>query len=477
MTYDGRIFLAGKRVDGARTSPVRAPWDNRVIADVHRADERLVDRALAEGAAATAAMRALAAHERRTMLRAIADGIRQRATLFTDTIVQEAGKPRQYASAEVQRAIATFDLAADSCWRLGDEALDLGAVPNGAGRTGLVRRFPVGLVAAISPFNFPLNLVAHKLAPAFATGCPVVLKPASQTPLTALLLADVCHTAGVPAGGLSVIVADRSAADLLVLDERVRLLSFTGSAAVGWDMKARAKKKRVVLELGGDAAAVVLDDADLDLAVSRIAVGAYAYAGQVCIKVQRVIVTEARAAELQARLLDAIARTVVVGDPNDAATVVGPMIDDFNATRARSWIDEAVRGGARVLCGADPAHAVGRVVAPTLLADVPDTCAVARDEAFAPIAHVLVATDVDDAIARVNSSRFGLQVGVFTRDVKHLLRCHERCEVGAVIHDDAPIFRVDHMPYGGVKDSGFGREGIPASFGDYTEPRLLALRA
>jgi acyl-CoA reductase-like NAD-dependent aldehyde dehydrogenase len=470
---DGRIFLGGELVDGASVEAVRAPFDGSVVAEVHRADARLIDAALERGAQAAPVLAAMPAHARRAVLRHISSALRARADEVARLIVAEAGKPLKYARAEVERGAQTFDFAADAAGRHGDEALALDAAPQGTGRYGVVRRIPAGLVVAIAPFNFPLNLVAHKLAPAFAAGCPVVLKPASQTPLTALLLAHICREAGLPAGGLSVVPSGRAAADLLVTDGRPRVLSFTGSAAVGWDMKARAGKKRVVLELGGDAAAVLLDDADLDVAIPRIATGAFAYAGQICISVQRVLVARRLYDEVKERLVAHTRTRIVTGDPASPDVDAGPLIDAGNAARVLAWIDEAVGGGARVLCGGTREE---NAVAPTLLEGVPAAARLATEEAFGPVALLEPIDDVEHAIARVNASRYGLQVGVFTDSLRSVMRFWESCEVGAVIHNDAPIFRVDHMPYGGVKDSGFGREGLPFSLDDYTEPRLLALR-
>jgi glyceraldehyde-3-phosphate dehydrogenase (NADP+) len=328
-------------------------------------------------------------------------------------------------------------------------------------------------VAAVAPFNFPLNLVAHKVAPALAAGCPIVLKPASQTPLTALKLAEIVDVTGLPDGAFSVLPCARGPADALVTDPRVKLLSFTGSPGVGWDMKARAGKKRVILELGGNAFVVVNNDADLDLATARILAGAFAYAGQVCISVQHVLAHASVHAALTSRLLAALSTSVPVGDPLDPSVVCGPLIDDANATRMTTWIAEATQAGGRVLTGG---KRTGNVVTPTLLADVPPSCRIAAEEAFGPIACLASFDSLDDAIARINASTFGLQAGVFTNRVDDLWRLYEALDVGGVIHNDAPTFRVDHMPYGGIKDSGFGREGLPTSLADYTEPKLLALR-
>jgi glyceraldehyde-3-phosphate dehydrogenase (NADP+) len=472
MNIDGRVFLGGKRVDGERVDEVKAPWDGRVVGAVHRASAAQIDRAIEIGASVGAhAMRALPSHERRAILRKIARALEQERDTFTRLIVDEAGKPIRYAKAEVDRAVQTFDFAADVAGT-GDEAIALDRAPAGTGRYGMVRRFPAGLVAAISPFNFPLNLVAHKLAPAFAAGCPVVLKPASQTPLTALSLADVCREAGVPDGGLSVVPSSRGAADQLVVDERVRVLSFTGSAAVGWDMKARSGKKKVVLELGGDAAVVILDDTDIAKHAARIATGAYAYAGQICISVQRIYAPKSHYADVRDALVGAV-RAVKSGDPARDDVECGPLIDAANSARITSWLEEATRGGGRALVGGERE---GNIVSPTLLENVSASAKVASEEAFGPVALIEAVDDVDEAVKRVNASKYGLQVGVFTDSIAKLWRFYDGVDVGGVIHNDAPIFRVDHMPYGGVKDSGFGREGIPAALDDYTEKKLLALR-
>jgi glyceraldehyde-3-phosphate dehydrogenase (NADP+) len=467
-----RLYVGGEERDGAGTEEVFSPWGDEVVGRVHVADEGLVDEAIAAGADATAAMAALPAWERRALLQRIADAVEDEVESLSTTISAESGKPITFARGEVLRCAQTFRFAAEEAWRLADESVDLAAAPTGAGRFGVVRRFPVGLVAGIAPFNFPLNLVAHKIAPAFAAGCPIVLKPAEQTPMTALLLARICHDAGIPAGGLNVVPAARAFADALVTDERIKLLSFTGSPGVGWDMKARAGRKKVVLELGGNAAVIVNHDADLEAAARRTAFGAFVYAGQVCISVQRVLVHRA-VFDAFAEKLEAATRSLVVGDPRREETIAGPLIDARAAARVVEWIEEARQGGARVRCGGERD---GNVITPTLLEDVPPDARLARQEVFGPVALLAPFADIDDAIAQVNDSPFGLQVGVFTDSVRDVWRCYEGCEVGGVIHNDFPTWRVDHMPYGGVKDSGFGREGLRYAMDDYTERRLLALR-
>ncbi|MBM4280206.1 MAG: aldehyde dehydrogenase family protein [Deltaproteobacteria bacterium] len=484
MTFvDGRLFVAGTLRDGPATT-LRAPWDDAVIASVVQADDATLNEALDAGAAATTMMRALPAWRRRAILEAIAAEIAARAAQFEDTIVAEAGKPRRFAAAEVQRARATFALAAARCDSLDEQLVSLDGVAAGERRVALVRRLPRGLALAITPFNFPLNLVAHKLAPAFATGCPVLLKPAEQTPLSALLLAQVCRQAGLPDGGLSVVSCTRAQAARLVQDERPAIVSFTGSAAVGWDIKARAGKKTVCLELGGNAAVVVAADVDevaLDGVADKIVAGAFAYAGQVCISVQRVFVHRSRHAALRERLV-ARAHAVVCGAPDRADVVCGPLVDDRAVARVRDWCAEAVAsGGVRLVDAAAEGGSggdvgVGRLQRPQIVQDAPTSSRLYTDEVFGPVVTLHAFDALDEAFARVNDGRYGLQAGVFTSDVQVLLHAADALDVGAVVHDDVPTFRVDQMPYGGVKDSGLGREGIPWSFVDYTEARTLVLQ-
>ena len=467
-----KLFIGGEWQAGAHVDEIRSPFHNEVVGRVHKADPEGVERAIVAGEKARGAMAALSAHDRREINRNIASGIAARKEEFAEVLSDEAGKPIGQARGEVDRGIQTFEFAAEESWRLAGESIHLDAVPTGKGRFGIVRRFPVGLVAAVAPFNFPLNLVAHKLAPAFATGCPVVLKPASQTPMTALLLGEVCHAAGLPAGGLNVVPCSRDAADAFTVDPRFKLLSFTGSPSVGWKMKERAGKKRVVLELGGNAFVVVAKDADLDVAAARTALGAYAYAGQVCISVQRILVDESVAKAFEAKLIAEIEK-LGVGNPRDEGTVCGPLIDRGNAERIVEWIDEAKGKGAQVLTGGIRND---NVVTPALLRDVPNGVRLASEEAFGPVATMETFRTVEEAIAKVNASDFGLQTGVFTDSVRDIWKYFEGLHVGGVIHNDIPTFRVDNMPYGGIKDSGFGREGVSYAIDDYTEIRHLALK-
>jgi glyceraldehyde-3-phosphate dehydrogenase (NADP+) len=390
---------------------------------------------------------------------------------MADGICEESGKPITEAEAEVERAVHSFEIAAAEAERIYGEIIPMDLRASSAGRWGLTRRFPAGPVAAISPFNFPLNLAVHKIAPALAAGCPVVVKPASQTPTSCLRLAEIIDGTAWPKGALSVVPATRAAADALTTDERFAVLSFTGSPEVGWDLKARAGKKRVVLELGGNAAVIVDESADLDLAVPKLVYGAFSYAGQKCISVQRVYVHARRFDELVERFVAATQR-IRVGDPRDREVFVGPMIDEANARRVEEWVAEAVARGARLLLGG-PRR--GATLPPTVLTGVPSDVRLSCREVFGPTVNLERVASFDEAIARVNDSAYGLQCGVFTADLGHTFRAFERIVVGAVIVNDAPSYRIDHMPYGGVKESGFGREGIRHAIRDLTEERLLVV--
>jgi glyceraldehyde-3-phosphate dehydrogenase (NADP+) len=464
-------IIAGERASG-RSRPTLSPFDGREVGLVDRASSDQVGQAIDAAVKAAPAMAALPAHERAGKLRRMATLLHERAERLAELLCDEAGKPIQHARAEVARCEQTFALAAEEAGRLVDDNVALDAVPAGSGRFGIVRRFPVGAVAAISPFNFPLNLSAHKVAPALAAGCSVVLKPASQTSMTPCLLGEIGLDVGWPAGAFNVVPADRSAADQLINDRQLKLITFTGSPEVGWDLKARAGQKRVVLELGGNAAAIVHSDADLAWAVGRLATGAFAYAGQICISVQRILLHAPIYEAFVARFLDEVRQRVPYGDPRDDKVVVGPLIDAANAARVVEWIEEARQGGARVLCGGGRQ---GNVVTPAVLEKVPRQCHLGKDEAFGPVVAIESYRDWSEAIRKANDTRYGLQCGVFSNDLAGVWRCFQEIEVGGVIHNDAPTFRVDQMPYGGVRDSGLGREGVRYAIEDMTERKLLAL--
>jgi acyl-CoA reductase-like NAD-dependent aldehyde dehydrogenase len=468
-----KLLLAGQWSGGdAGTLDVRSPWDGRAVARVARAGTAQLRQAAEAAAAAAPELAALAPERRAAILEDARARLLARRETAARALADEAGKPITQARAEVDRAGDTFRAAAHVARHPEMAARDLGGYASGAGRLALVRRVPAGPVLAITPFNFPLNLVVHKLAPAVAAGCPVVLKPASQTPTPALIAAGALVAAGLPPGAVSVLPAAAADMDALVDDPRFALLTFTGSAAVGWTLKRRAAARRVALELGGNAAAVVEPDAgDLAAVAARLAAGAFAYAGQSCISVQRILAHRRIYDDLKRQLVRA-AKAVPAGDPADAATVCGPVIDTANADRIMCWIASARKAGARLLCGGTRR---GAVIAPTLLEGVPPDEPVAADEVFGPVAALWPYDDFEEALARVNASRYGLQAGIFTRDITRVRRAWDVLEVGAVIQGDMPTWRSDPMPYGGVKDSGLGREGPAWAYLEMTEERMLVL--
>jgi acyl-CoA reductase-like NAD-dependent aldehyde dehydrogenase len=466
------IYLAGHWVTSADVLEVPDPGHPGQLAGrTYLADEAQAEEAVAAAERGFEAMRRLPAYERSRILRSIANALEGRQEEMATLITRESGKPIRDARVEAERGALTFRIAAEEAERLTGETIPLDVGPAHAGRLGLTRRFPVGPVLGISPFNFPLNLAAHKVAPAIAAGCSIVLKPPSATPLTMLTVAEVAHEAGLPEGALSVVPMSRELGDRLVRDDRFRLLSFTGSPAVGWRMKERAGRKKVVLELGGNAGVIVDASADLDWALRRVRTGAFAYAGQVCISVQRLYVHRAVWDVFMERFV-AGAAALLMGDPLDPATDLGPMVDAGAAARAAEWVDEAVAGGARLLLGGTPD---GPWFPPTVLVEAPASARVCSEEAFAPLVVAFPFDDFDEALAAIDDSRFGLQAGLFSNDLQHAWQAFERLEVGAVILNDVPTYRVDHMPYGGVKDSGLGREGVRFAIEDMTELRLMVV--
>jgi glyceraldehyde-3-phosphate dehydrogenase (NADP+) len=383
----------------------------------------------------------------------------------------EAGKPIRDAEVEADRGVFTVDTAAEEAKRIEGEVMPLDLLASSKGRFGITRRFAIGPIAGISPFNFPLNLALHKLAPAMASGNPLVLKPPSRTPLTMLVVAKLLEEIGLPKGAVSVLPMNREVGDALVEDDRFKLLSFTGSPEVGWSMKTRAGMKRVVLELGGNAGVIVDDDSDLDFAVGRVRTGAFSYAGQVCISVQRVFVHEAVYDRFKDALVTAVG-TIKQGDPLDRTTDLGPMIDEKNVARVQSWVDAAVASGAKVLTGGT---ANGRFYNPTVIENAPRDSFVCSREAFAPIVTIFKVKSFKEAVDAVNDSEYGLQAGVFTNNFERSLYAFENIEAGGVIMNDIPTYRIDHMPYGGVKASGLSREGLRYAIEDMTEMRLLVV--
>ena len=465
------FYLDGKWLTEGERFEVLAPYDRALVGGSYCATAVHAEAAVRAAQRAFQITRKMAGYERQAILRAISEGIGKRREEFAHLIALEAGKPIRTARAEVDRAVFTFAVAAEEATRIGGEWLPLDWQASTAGRAGIIRRFALGPILAITPFNFPLNLVAHKVAPAIAAGCTTVLKPAPQTPLTSLLLAEVCEQAGLPAGALNVLPLANQEAEKLVGDDRLKMLTFTGSVPVGWALKGKSGKKKVTLELGGNAAVIVHCDADVDVAADRCVVGGFSYAGQSCISVQRIYVQRSIQEQFLARLLAGV-RKLHVGDPLNEATDVGPMISEEAARRAASWIEEAVAGGAKLHAGG---KREGAVLQPAVLTNVRAEMKVSCEEVFAPVVIIESYDEFADAIRRVNDSPFGLQAGVFTRDSKLLFSAFENLEVGGVIVGDMSAFRIDHMPYGGVKDSGIGREGLRYAIEEMTEPRILVL--
>ena len=466
-------YLANRPVHANSGLDVIDKYTGEVATRVAVADAAAIDRAIASATAAAEPMARMAAHERQAVLEHCVARVRERAEELAQTLCIEGGKPIKDSRGEVARLIDTFKIAAEDSVNITGEVLAMDRSARSANYRGMWKRVPIGPCSFISPFNFPLNLAAHKVAPALAVGCPFVLKPASLTPLGALIIGEILAETNLPEGAFSILPCKRDGAGLFTTDDRLKLLSFTGSPEVGWDLKAKAGKKKVVLELGGNAAVIVDKDwGDLDDVVERLVVGAYYQSGQSCISVQRILIHEDIYDELRDRLVKAVS-TLKMGDPKEEDTFVGPVISDAEADRMERWINSAVAAGAMLLCGGTRD---GRMIAPTLLENVPKSEPAYAEEFFGPMALLAPFSDFDQAIAEVNDSRFGLQAGVFTRDIYKAQNAWDRLDVGGVVIGDVPSWRVDHMPYGGVKDSGIGREGIRYAVEDMSEIRLMVLR-
>jgi len=471
MTHKHPFMIGNEWRETAHTLPVINPYSQKVFAEVSLAGTAEIDGAIDLAVKAFAETRTLPTYLRSRICLQIAQGIEDRKEEFAETISKESGKPLLYSRAEVARSISTFRIAAEEASRIHGEVLHLDITESAKGKTGLVRRFPIGPVSGISPFNFPLNLVAHKVAPAMACGNPIILKPASSTPLTALLLGKVVSETDAVDGSFSVLPCKSSDATALVEDERLKMVTFTGSPPIGWDIKRRAGKKKVTLELGGNAGVIVEPDANLDFAAKKICFGAFAFSGQVCISVQRTYVHESCFDAFMDRLKQEVS-LLKSGDPLDETVTFGPMIDTGNAERIESWIQEAVDGGAQLITGG---KRDGAFFEPTVLTRVGSDQKIICEEAFGPVLIVEPYNDFYQAIETINHSDFGLQAGVFTNQLDKAMRAFNQLEVGGVVLNDVPTFRVDNMPYGGVKDSGFGREGLKYSIEEMTEIKLLVM--
>jgi glyceraldehyde-3-phosphate dehydrogenase (NADP+) len=464
-----KIYAAGKFVDTLGTLEVKRPYDGKLFATTALADSALLGEVIIQAKKAEEAMKKLPGYERSRILSKIADGMSERKILLSETLCQETGKPIRYALGEVERAIQVFRVASEEAHRIPGEYLSIDWTAAGEGKEAWVKYFPVGLVGAISPFNFPLNLSAHKLAPAIATGNPIILKPASQTPVTVLELAKIIDQCGLPPGAVSVLPMSRETGSLLVTDPAIRLITFTGSPEVGWKMKEKSGRKKIVLELGGNAGVLISESGDLNLAIQKCVVGGFSFSGQVCIHVQRIFVTENNFPEFTRRFIEAASK-LKSGDPLDQTTDISAMIDEGNACRVEEWIADAVKGGAKVLLGG---RRKGSYFEPTVITDTQPGMKVCDLEIFGPVVCIEKVVSFGEGISRINDSQYGLQAGVFTNRIDEMNEAFEKIEVGGVILNDVPTFRVDHMPYGGVKESGFGREGVKYAMLDMLEPRLL----
>jgi len=466
------LYLANEAQQPNTDLAVTDKYTGGIATRVALADAATIDAGIAAAHAAVEPMARMAAYERQAVLQHCVDRFKERAEELAYALCIEAGKPINDSRGEVGRLIDTFRIAAEESTRMTGEVQPLDISPRAKGYQGIWKRVPIGACSFISPFNFPLNLAAHKIAPAIAVGCPFVMKPASRTPLGAIIIGEVLAETDLPKGAFSILPASRDGADLFTTDDRLKLLSFTGSPDVGWDLKARAGKKKVVLELGGNAAVIVDEDADLDDAVARTVFGAFYKSGQSCIGVQRILVHSKVYDAFRDRLV-AKTRTLIAGDPHDEKTFVGPMIDVKEAERLDRWIQEAIAGGATLLCGG---KREGAMLEATLLEGVGSDTKLNREEAFGPVAFLSRFDDFNAALATVNDSKFGLQAGIFTRDLFKVLDAWDGLEVGGVVVNDVPSYRVDNMPYGGVKDSGLGREGVRFAMEDMSEIRNLVIR-
>ncbi len=466
-------YLANQPVRPNHNLEVTDKYTGEVATRVALAEPAAIDEAIAKAVEVQGAMREMPSYHRQDILYHCVKRFRERFEELALTLCIEAGKPIKDSRGEVSRLIDTFRIAAEESVRISGEVLPLDISPRAKGYTGMWKRVPIGVCSFISPFNFPLNLAAHKVAPALAVGCPFILKPASMTPLGALIIGEVLAETDLPAGAFSILPARRDGAALFSEDERLKLLSFTGSPGVGWALKAKAGKKKVILELGGNAACVVDEDADLEDAVNRIIFGAFYQSGQSCVSVQRIIVHE-DVYEPFEELLIAAASKLKMGDPKDESVFIGPMISEKEAERVHNWIKAALDAGGKLLHGG---HRDRAMLEPTLLEHVPKEQNLCAQEAFGPVAVLSKFNDFDAVLNEINDSVFGLQAGVFTRDIYKAHKAWDTLEVGGVIIGDVPSWRVDHMPYGGVKESGLGREGIRFAIEDMTEIRLLVVRS
>lgn len=463
------IYCGGKFTSSNKKLEIKNPFTNQVFATTYLATGEQLNNAIDVAASVQKQLVQLSSYQRSEILMQIANELFSQRDFFASILSQESAKPIKYALAEIDRSIQTFKIAADECKRLPKEYISLDWTPSGKNKEGLVKYFPIGIVAGIAPFNFPLNLAVHKIAPAIASGCPIILKPSSATPLSCLELAKIIDKTNLPKGAVSILPMHRETGNNLVADERIKLLSFTGSPDVGWKMKANAGKKKVVLELGGNAGAIVAQSADLKLAIAKCVYGAFVYSGQVCIHTQRIYVHKSKFDNFVA---DFVIKTknLKFGNPEDVNTDVSNLIDEENAVRVEQWINEAIQLGAELLCGGKRND---NYIEPTVLTNTSTTMKVNCEEVFGPVVVIESYTDFEKAIEEINNTKFGLQAGIFTDSQIEINYAFNNLEVGGVIVNDVPTFRVDHMPYGGIKDSGLGREGVRYAIQDMMEAKIL----
>lgn len=471
MAKEHPYLIDGEWRSSSERIEVVNPYNGEVVGTTFGADDGAVEDAVSASVRAFEETRALPAYRRADILEGVVRGIGERAEEIARTITAESGKPINSARGEVTRALSTFQLALEEAKRLGGEVVPLDSAVGSEKRTGIVRRFPIGPIFAITPFNFPLNLVAHKVAPAMASGNAILLKPSPSTPITALILGEIISKAGWPSGGINIFLCSINQTEGIVRDERVAMVTFTGSASVGWRMKGMAGRKKVALELGGNAGVIVHSDSDMDYAVKRCVTGAFAFSGQVCISVQRIYVQREVYATFVERFLEAVG-ALEMGDPMDEDTEMGPLIVEAAAVRTEEWVKEAVEGGAKLLTGGNRR---GSFFEPTVLTGIQPGMRLSCEEAFAPIVVVEPYDAFEDAVDSINDSPYGLQAGLFTSDMKRIFYAFDKLNVGGVVANDVPTYRVDNMPYGGIKMSGFGREGVRYAMEEMTEPKLLVL--
>jgi acyl-CoA reductase-like NAD-dependent aldehyde dehydrogenase len=467
--HDYKIYFAGKFHTTSQKHEVKNPFNGQVIASTYLAGNDELEEAIRVALNVKQQLKELAAYERSEALLHIAAQIREKKHHLSEILCMESGKPIRYALAEIERSIQTFTIAAEECKRLPKEYISLDWTPNGKNKEGIVKYFPIGMVAGIAPFNFPMNLAVHKIAPAIASGCPILLKPASSTPLSTLELARIIDETKLPKGAVSILPCDRKTGNMLVTDDRFNLLSFTGSPVVGWEMKKNAGRKKVVLELGGNAGVIIGESADIDLAVKKGMVSAFAYSGQICIHAQRFYVHE----KLFNTFLEKMKQEtnqLKKGDPLDSTTDISVMIDEENAKRAENWVNEAIQQGATLITGG---KREGSFYHPTILTNTKKLMKVNFEEVFAPVICIEKIKSVEEGVSLINDSRFGLQCGVFTNSVVEMDYCFNHIDAGGILLNDVPSLRLDHMPYGGIKDSGLGREGVKYAILDMMEPKIM----